>query len=86
MRQTHTFVLKILLDPSTDSGQAMHSAHLRGQISEPSSDDEWRASFADVNELLQQLLQRVAAAPGEMEIGLALKRVEPNGKDERSHK
>ncbi|OQY99152.1 MAG: hypothetical protein B6D41_01770 [Chloroflexi bacterium UTCFX4] len=79
MRQTHTFVLKILLDNQATS-------RLHGQISQPSSDDEWRASFGDVNELLRQLVTRVSAAPGEMEIELALKRVEPNGMNERSHK
>ncbi|OQY99794.1 MAG: hypothetical protein B6D41_00695 [Chloroflexi bacterium UTCFX4] len=70
MRQTHTFVLKILLDNQTTS-------RLHGQISQPSSDDEWRASFGDVNELLRQLVKRLAAAPGELEIELALRRVEP---------
>ncbi len=79
MRQTHTFVLKILLDNQATS-------RLHGQISQPSSDDEWRASFGDVNELLRQLVTRVSAVPGEMEIELALKRVEPNGMNERSHK
>lgn len=84
MRNTHTFVLRVLLDQED-------SSPLRGQISEPSSADEWRASFVDVNELLQQLLKRVAAAPGssfaepsdettKLEIELALKRVELIGK------
>lgn len=76
MRHTHTFVLKLLLDNEQMS-------RLHGQISQPASDDEWRASFADVNELLQQLLKRVAAAPGEAlgdiaEIGHARERVESN--------
>ncbi len=70
MRHTHTFVLKVLLDND-------YTSHLRGQISEPASADEWRASFTDVNELLQQLVKRLATAPGEMEIELALRRVEP---------
>jgi hypothetical protein len=69
MRQTHTFVLKILLDSNETS-------LLRGQISEPTSPDEWRATFADVNDLFQQLVTRLAAAPGELEIELALRRVE----------
>lgn len=70
MRQTHTFVLKVLFDKEQTSG-------LRGQISEPTAGDEWRASFGDVNELLRQLVERLAAAPGEVEIELALRRVEP---------
>ncbi len=69
MRHTHTFVLKILLDQD-------YTSRLHGQISEPSATDEWRASFADVNELLQQLVRRISAAPGAMEIELTLKRVE----------
>ncbi|GEM_PF-5139519 len=84
MRHTHTFVLKVLLERAPDAGQAAHPTSLRGQISEPSSADEWRARFADVNELLQELLKRVAVetvSPGEathLEIELALKRVEEN--------
>lgn len=83
MRQTHTFVLRVLLDHE-------QTAELRGQISEPTAVDEWRASFGDVNELLRQLIKRVAAAPGEgdvrcipiadiAEMELALRRVEPLG-------
>jgi hypothetical protein len=64
MRHTHTFVLKILLDQESIS-------HLRGQISEPSSGDEWRANFANGSDLIQQLLKRVAAASDEMERELA---------------
>lgn len=76
MRQTHTFVLRVLLDHEQTVG-------LRGQISEPTAVDEWRASFGDVNELLRQLIKRVAAAPAEAmediaEIGHARERVESN--------
>ena len=69
MRQTHTFILKILLDGED-------APFVRGQISEPASTDEWRATFADVNELFRQLAERLAAAPGELEIELALRRME----------
>ncbi|MDL1895249.1 hypothetical protein FBQ82_03185 [Anaerolineae bacterium CFX7] len=78
MRRTHTFVLQVLLERAPDAGQAAHPTSLRGQISEPSSADEWRARFADVDELLQELLKRVAVEAGEMELELARQRVEPN--------
>jgi len=55
MRQLYTFVIRILHD---DDDQAMH-----GQISEPVSDDEWRASFANASELWAKLKQRVAKRP-----------------------
>jgi len=76
MRNSHTFVLKALLDEQ-------NAARVRGQISEPTATDEWRASFGDAHELLAQLLKRLTAAPAEAmediaEIGHARERVESN--------
>ena len=51
MRQLHTFIIRILLDDDAET--------LRGQVSEPASDDGWRASFADVAELWAKLKQRL---------------------------
>ena len=58
MRQTHTFVLKILLDRDA-------APPLRGQISEPSSDDEWRVTFGDAAEMLAVLRRRLGLAQQE---------------------
>ena len=56
MRTIQTFVVRIL--HHDDFGSELH-----GQISEPASADEWRASFANVQELFDQMLARLAADP-----------------------
>jgi hypothetical protein len=60
MRTLQTFVVRIL--HRTEFGSEFH-----GQISEPSSADEWRATFSDVQELLDQLKNRLAVPPDEPE-------------------
>lgn len=56
MRTLQTFVVRIL--SPDDFGSELH-----GQISEPASADEWRASFSGVQELFDQILIRLAAEP-----------------------
>ncbi len=55
MRQTRTFLVRLLVDDADPT-------QLRGQLSEPGSDDEWHHRFADVDEFLNGLRQRLTPA------------------------
>ncbi|MCG3140043.1 MAG: hypothetical protein HDKAJFGB_01022 [Anaerolineae bacterium] len=74
MRHTHIFVLKILLDaPSSLQDEGCPARRLapllRGQLCEPASADAWRASFANLDELVTRLAARLdyGVLPGMME-------------------
>ncbi len=54
MRQPQTFIVRIL--PGEDE-QTLH-----GQVSQPSSADDWRAPFASASELWQKLTDRLRLA------------------------
>ncbi len=54
MRHQHTFIVRIVRDDDTQT--------LHGLISEPSSADDWRASFASASELWKLLLERLQIA------------------------
>lgn len=51
MRQIHTFIIRVLHDENDET--------FHGQVSEPASDDEWRASFAGLSDLWTKLKQRL---------------------------
>ena len=55
MRHAHTFVVRILMD---DDG----TQTVRGQVTQPSSTDEWRASFVGAMDLWRALMERLQAA------------------------
>jgi hypothetical protein len=71
MRTLQTFVVRIL--HRDEFGSAVH-----GQISEPTSGDEWRATFSDMQELLSHLQARLALARGDVEIDFAVGPLESN--------
>ena len=51
MRQLYTFVIRVLSDDDDET--------LRGQVSEPASADQWRASFGNGSELWAKLKERL---------------------------
>jgi hypothetical protein len=51
-RQTHTFVLRTVVDVRGD---------LHGLVSEPGADDSWRASFTSLEQLMGVLNRRMQA-------------------------